>query len=570
MAGDWHFAPEQEEAREKADEAFKEQSRQYNEDAFKPDSEKKNTKADVAGLMAYETFASIYETICFNVIAEAGGKMFQPLFNAIRKNLSKFVSKKFINSFLKQAKLLDEGKITTKQFLEKAQKYGKLANKYFVDDGDVEEYVSKALREQVQNVDEIAGEKWVKEAAEEVGDSKLRTVTKSVEALAPSNTTNHIKNVGLMLDNYINTPEIAEWLAKEGYDVDKLKSVIKLVGESHDDGKLLVLLNDIETSRQFPTDPITKKKINPVTTHEPKGESLLKELLTPEEDVIPGAKGESFSSMANKHGRDKAETPLEQLVAVVDQMESALSPRSYKAGKSPYVKEEVWRNGSVHKSYDWKAIEDKYNFPDEVKKALGDNYADYYADALSQRLGKKVNVTDEWFPDVEPAQDKLINNPLANYYEYERQSALRGQETAARTARVLGVNAAKADKEVPKVSKHKIRQEAYDKYNSAYPYPRGMPSNLRKIVGFVLGTAGVDPSTIRYRVIEEGDPEVLKASLNDFNTKFQNSDRDDYEKEAIQFITDNWDNLSDADKAYFKSRIEYDNKDWINQYSKTP
>lgn len=365
-----------------------------------------------------------------------------------------------------------------------------------------------------------------------------------------------------MLDNYINTPEIAEWLAKEGYDVDKLKSVIKLVGESHDDGKLLVLLHDIETSRKF-------NGVNPVKAHEPKGESFLKKFLTPEEDVIPGAKGESFSSMANKHGDVKAETPLEQLVAAVDQMKSALSPRSYKGGKSPYVKESIGWDGKVQKSYDWKAIEDMYNFPDDVKKVLGDNYADYYADALSQRLGEKVNVTDAWFPDIEPAQDKLINNPLANYYKYKRQSALKGQETAGRVGRVLGVNAVRSDKEVPKVSKHKIRKEAYDKYNSAYPIG-SMSSNARKIIGFVLGTAGLDPSTIKYRVIEEGDPEILKARLNDFNTKFQGSDQDDSKKEAIQFITDNWDNLSDADKAYFKSKIERDNKDWINHYSSTP
>ena len=78
MAGDWHFAPEQEEAREKAIDAIKEQSRQYNEDAFKPDSEKKNTEADVASLMVYETFASIYEAICFSIVAEAGGRVFQP------------------------------------------------------------------------------------------------------------------------------------------------------------------------------------------------------------------------------------------------------------------------------------------------------------------------------------------------------------------------------------------------------------------------------------------------------------------------------------------------------------
>lgn len=561
MAGDWHFAPEQEEARENSKKYFEEQSKQYNEDAFKPDSEK---KAEVGSLMTVETFESMFETLCDNIVAEAGGKVFQRFINAARKKLSKFVSKKFIDKFLKQAELLNKGEITTEQFLKKAQKYGELANKYFVDDGNVEKSVNKALSEQIQNVDKKAGEKWVKEAAEEVGNSKLKTVTKSVEALLPSNTTNHIKNVGLMLEKYINTPEIAEWLAKEGYDVDKLKSVIKLVGESHDDGKLLVLLSDIETSRKFPTDPITKKKINPVEAHEPKGESFLKSILTPEEDAIPGAKGESFSSMANKHGETKAETPLEQLVAAVDQMESALSPRSYKGGKSPYVKEEIGWDGVVDKSYDWKAIEDRYNFPDEVRKALGDNYADYYADALSQRLGKKVNVTDEWFPDIEPAQDKLIKDvPLANYYKYKRQSAIRGQETAGRAARALGVNAVRTDKEVPKVSKHKIRQEAYDKYNSAYPNG-SMSSNARKVIGFLLGTAGVDPSTIKYRAIEEGDPEVLKARLNDFNTKFQDSDQDDSKKEAIQFITDNWDSLSNADKAYFKSKIERDNKDWIN------
>lgn len=560
MAGDWHFAPEQEEARENSKKYFEEQSKQYNEDAFKPDSEK---KADVGSLMFIKTFESMFETICYNIASEAGSKVFQRFINAARKKLSKFVSQKFVDKFIKQAELLNEGKITTEQFLKKAQKYGEIANKYFVDDGNVEKSVNKALSEQIQNVDKKAGEKWVKEAAEEVGDSKLKTVTKSVEALLPSNTTNHIKNVGLMLEKYINIPEIAEWLAKEGYDVDKLKSVIKLVGESHDDGKLLVLLHDIETSRKF-------KGVNPVTTHEPKGESLLKKLLTPEEDVIPGAKGESFSSMANKHGKDKAETPLEQLVAVVDQMESALSPRSYKGGKSPYVKEEIGWDGKVDKSYDWKAIEDMYNFPDEVRKVLGDNYADYYADVLSQRLGEKVNVTDEWFPDIEPAQDKLTKDvPLANYYRYKRQSALRGQEAAGKAVRALGVNVAKADKEVPKVSKHKIRQEAYDKYSSAYPNS-SMSSNARKVIGFLLGTAGIDPSTIKYRVIEEGDPEVLKARLNDFNTKFQGSDQDDSKKEAIQFITDNWDNLSNADKAYFKSKIERDNKDWINQYSKTP
>lgn len=560
MAGDWHFAPEQEEAREKSKKYFEEQSKQYNEDAFKPDSDK---KAEEGSLMLVNTFESIYETICDNIVAEAGSKLFQPLVNAARKKLSKYVSKKFVDKFLKQADLLNEGKITNEQFLKKAQKYGELANKYFVDDGNVEKSVNKALSEQIQNVDKKAGEKWVKEAAEEVGDSKLRTVTKSVEALAPSYTASHIKNVGLMLDKYINTPEIAEWLAKEGYDVDKLKSVIKLVGESHDDGKLLVLLHDIETSRKFLEDPITHKKINPVEAHEPKGESLLKKLLTPEEDAIPGAKGESFSSMANKHGETKAETPLEQLVAAVDQMESALSPRSYKKGKSPYVKEEVWRNGTVHKSYDWKAIEDRYNFPDEVRKALGDNYADYYADALSQRLGEKVNVTDEWFPDVEPAQDKLNNTPLANYYKYKRQSALRGQETAGRATRALGVNAVRTDKEVPEKSNHEIRQEAYDKYKSAYPVG-SVSSDFRKTIGFLLGTVGIDPSSIKSRVIEKGDPEVLKARLNDFNTKFQASDQDASKKEAIQFITDNWDNLSDADKAYFKSKIERDNKDWIN------
>lgn len=555
MAKDWRFLLEP-----AKDEYNVEQSRQYNEDAFKPDSEK---KADVYYLMNQELMESMYETVRFNVIAEAGNMVFKPFINAVRKKLSKFFSQTFVDKFIKQAELLNKGEISTKQFLEKTQKYGELANKYLVDENNVEKSVNKALSEQIQNVDKKAGEKWVKEAAEEVGDSKLKTVTKSVEALLPSNTTNHIKNVGLMLEKYINTPEIAEWLAKEGYDVDKLKSVIKLVGESHDDGKLLVLLDDIETSRRF-------KGVNPVSAHEPKGESLLKKLLTPEEDVIPGAKGESFSSMANKHGKDKAETPLEQLVAAVDQMESALSPRSYKGGKSPFVKEEIGRDGELHKTYDWEAIEDKYNFPDEVRKVLGDNYADYYADALSQRLGEKVNVTDEWFPDIESAQNKLINTPLANYYKYKRQSNLKGQETAGRVGKVLGIGAVRSDKEVPKVSKHKIRKEAYDKYNSAYYTIGSMSSNARKIIGFVLGTAGLDPSTIKYRVIEEGDPEVLKARLNDFNTKFQGSDQDDSKKEAIQFITDNWDYLSDADKAYFKSKIERDNKDWINHYSSTP
>ena len=307
MAGDWHFAPEQEEAREKSKKYFEEQSKQYNEDAFKPDSEK---KAEEGSLMFINTFESIYETICYNIATEAGSKLFQPLINAARKKLSKYVSKKFIDKFLKQADLLNEGKITTEQFLDRTQKYGELANKYFVDDGNVEDYVNKTIKNKIQNVDKDAGKKWVKEATEEVGDSKLRTVTKSVEALAPSYTTNHIKNVGSMLDSYINTPEIAEWLAKEGYDVDKLKSAIKLVGESHDDGKLLVMLHDIETSRKFKTDPITKKKINPVDPHEPRGESFLEKFLDPEENVIPGSKGETFSSMANNHGEFKAENTI--------------------------------------------------------------------------------------------------------------------------------------------------------------------------------------------------------------------------------------------------------------------
>lgn len=95
MAGDWHFAPEQEEAREESKKYFEEQSKQYNEDAFKPDSEK---KADVASLMAVETFESIYETICFNVIAEAGSRMFQPLVNAARKKLSKFFPRSLLIS----------------------------------------------------------------------------------------------------------------------------------------------------------------------------------------------------------------------------------------------------------------------------------------------------------------------------------------------------------------------------------------------------------------------------------------------------------------------------------------
>lgn len=556
MAGDWHFAPEQEEAREKSKKYFEEQSKQYNEDAFKPDSEK---KAEEGSLMFINTFESIYETICYNIATEAGSKLFQPLVNAARKKLSKYVSKKFVDKFLKQADLLNEGKITTEQFLDRTQKYGELANKYFVDDGNVEDYVNKTIKNKIQNVDKDAGKKWVEEATEEVGDSKLRTVTKSLEALTPSNTTNHIKNVGSMLDSYINTPEIAEWLTKEGYDVDKLKSAIKLVGESHDDGKLLVLLSDIESSRIFP------KGKNPISEHEPKGESFLKHILTPEEDAIPGAKGESFSSIANKHGAQKAETPLEQLVAAVDQMEAALSPRSYKKGMNPHAKEATWRDGSVHKAWNWEVIEDKYGFPDEVRKALGDNYADYYANALSQRLGKKVNVTDEWFSDVEPAQDKLINEaPLANYYKYKSQSALKNQKNVGKVAKLLGTKIAKDDKEAPEKSNHKIRQEAYDKYNSAYPVG-SVSSDFRKTIGFLLGTVGIDPSSIKSRVIEKGDPEVLKERLNDFNTKFQASDQDASKKEAIQFITDNWDNLSDADKAYFKSKIERDNKDWINR-----
>ena len=95
MAGNWRSELKQAEIREEAERYIKEQSKQHNEDAFKPDSEK---KADVNYLMLYETLESIYETICFNVIAEAGSRMFQPLVNAARKKLSKFFPRSLLIS----------------------------------------------------------------------------------------------------------------------------------------------------------------------------------------------------------------------------------------------------------------------------------------------------------------------------------------------------------------------------------------------------------------------------------------------------------------------------------------
>ncbi len=65
--------------------------------------------------------------------------------------------------------------------------------------------------------------------------------------------------------------------------------------------------------------------------------------------------------------------------------------------------------------------------------------------------------------------------------------------------------------------------------------------------------------TFRFRKVN-----LVKKRLGKFNERFQASDQDDIKKEAIQYLTDNWDSLSDADRSYFKYRIEKDNKDFIN------
>lgn len=535
MAGDWHFSPEAEEQRAKSRQNLKEKAEKYNDSAFTPDSKMP------LDLKVASTFENFYETLCYNIAAE--GLVRMPV-NAIRRKLSKYMSKNFVDKFTKLAQDYSDGKIDAEKFLNETQTLGNKAQKYFYDSGQGG-FVNESLKK-TKKTDKEALSNWAKNAAKESGDSKVGTISKTIEAF-DSTTNNHVKNVGLMLDKYINDPAISKWLASKGYDVDKLKKAIKLVGESHDDGKLLVLLDDIESKRTF---PIGK---NPISPHEEKGRDFLKKVLTPEEDAIPGAKNsETFSEIANKHGQKKAKTPLEQLVAIVDQMEAALSPRSYKArlrADSPDNFATKIIKGTDERTH--------YDFPDEVRSSLLDNYENFYKSALETRTGRKLANWD----DVVKAQNEVINeNPIAINHQNSRKDFLKKQETVLKpTTRVLAEEA-KKDKEKPSVSS--IRTEAYNKYKTAFPSASG--KNTRKVAGFVADTVGLDPMSIMVKTIRDGGPERLKKRLGQFNERFQTSDQDDIKKEAIQYLTDNWDNLSDADKSYFKYRIEKDNKDFIN------
>lgn len=557
MAGDWHFSPEAEEQRAKSRQNLKEKAEKYNDSAFTPDSKMP------LDLKVASTFENFYETLCYNIAADGLVKM--PV-SAIRRKLSKYMSKNFVDKFTKLAQDYSDGKIDAEKFLNETQTLGNKAQKYFYDSAyDLGELdyvrpdknkpgtfgygrtgsfgVEQATKPFIKE-DKKAVSSWAKNAAKEADGSKLATIAKAIEGF-DSSTDNHIKNVGLMLDKYINDPAISKWLKGEGYDVDKLKKAIKLVGESHDDGKLLVLLEDIETKRVFNGN-------NPVSAHEPKGKDFLKSILTREEDAIPGAKNhETFSGMAMMHNDKAASTPLEQLVSAVDRLEAAASPRSYKVGTNP--KEESWA---------WKVFKQDYNFPDDVRKSLGDNYDSFYRDALEKRLGKKIG--NSW-DDVKKAQQELIKeNPIGAHHNNIQKVNYASQEAVIEpTKKVLGKelkNTAQGKENKPSVSS--IRTEAYNKYKTAFPSASGKMA--RKATGFVADTVGLDPMSIMVKTIKDGGPERLKKRLGKFNERFQASDQDDIKKEAIQYLTDNWDNLSDADRSYFKYRIEKDNKDFIN------
>lgn len=549
MAGDWHFSPEAEEKRAKAKESLKESSKEYSKKAFTPDSK---TPVDLAVTAAFESF---YENLCYTIASMGAGKLAKPLtepvLNSIRKKLSSYVSEKYVNKFLKLTKDYSEGRIDAEQFLNKTQKLGDTAQKYFVDRNNTKDFVEKSLSTTSKPNTNVKG--WSKNAVKEAGNNKLAVITKALES-KDTHTSHHIKDVGIMLEKYLNEPKINKWLTENGYDVDKVKSFAKLLGESHDDGKLLIKLDDLNTSLNFSKAGIP----NPISPHEPEGQKLLEMLLSPEEDKIPGAEkwGDTFSKAAKEHG-DKFATqegasPLMQLLSWVDRGEANASPRPYKAGSNPNV--ENWFSNAVN----------QYGFPDDVKDALSKNYAKFYKESLEERLGKKIG--NSW-DDILAAQHELINeSPLEVHHNNLRKNALQTEEIAVDTPippviRAIAKTKQSVEKKKPNVSN--IRTEAYNKYKGAYK--DGIGKNKRKIMGFLLSTIGVDPATIGAKMINYGDPEELKKSLTDFNTKFQSSDQDASKKEAVKYITDNWDSLSDADKAYFKHRIETDNKDFINQ-----
>ena len=567
MAGDWHFSPEAEEQRAKSRQNLKEKAEKYNDSAFTPDSK---TPVDLATVAAFE---SLYETLCYNIaltpVGKFAGKLAKPLTEkglyAIRKKLSAYVSKDYVDKFMKLVKNYSEGKIDSEQFLNKTQSLGETAQKYFVDRNNTEDFVKKSLSV-TDDVDKKAVEDWSKNAAKEAGNNKLAVIAKALES-KDTHTSHHVKNVGIMLEKYLNEPNVSKWLTENGYDVGKVKKFARLLGESHDDGKLLIKLNDLNTSLNFKEAGIA----NPISPHEPEGQKLLEMLLSPEEDKILGAEkwGDTFSKAAKEHG-DKFATkkegeelkasPLMQLLSWIDRGEANASPRPYKAGNDTKVKN--WFSNAVN----------QYNFPDEVKSALSENYSNFYKEALEERLGRKIG--NSW-DDIVAAQRELINqNPLEVYHNNLRKKALQTENkieelsvpltvtpTLRGTINAKQMVSDKATEKKPSTSS--IRTVAYNKYKGAYK--SGIGKNKRKLMGFFLSTIGVDPATIGSKMISYGDPEELKNSLRDFNTRFQASDQDDSKKDAIRYITDNWDSLSDADKAYFKHRIETDNKDFINK-----
>ena len=298
-------------------------------------------------------------------------------------------------------------------------------------------------------------------------------------------------------------------------------------------------------------------------------------MLSSEEDTIPGGIGETYSGLMNDHGIEKAEnnTPLTQLLAMIDQMEAAQSPRSYKTAKSASHPGNF--SVSVIKGTDKKV---HYDFPDEVREALLDNYDKFFVESLEENYG--ADIAKKWYSLSDAEKVKAIENtPLSNLYKKANIDYIKRNEMfrkgankmldetnklptlmAATAQRLLRNSTSESEK---KPSERSIRTEAYNKYKSAYK--DGSNKNARKAIGFFLSTIGADPASVRSKMIGYSDPEILKNSLMDFNTRFQSSDQDASKKEAIQYITDNWDSLSDADKAHFKRRIEIDNKDFINQ-----
>lgn len=581
MAGDYHFSPEAEERRAKAKESVKESSKKYNESAFTPDS-----KAP-ASLVATATFESIYENLCYSIATMAAGKLAKPLTSKVTKPLkvkirklikdtlgnyagkSTEASDYYIEQFIKLSEDLIDGKISEEEYVSKAQKNGEIANKYFIDKGS-KDYVNKALNAESPKVEKNATKNYVKSAVQSANGDKLTLMSNVIEGVDPSYTANHLQNVGSMLEKYIDDPRVAKWLENSRYDVKKLRKVARKIGKSHDFGKNLVRLEDVNNSGN---DELLKGRIR---AHEGKGRDLAEKMLSSEEDTIPGGIGETYSGLMNDHGIEKAEnnTPLTQLLAMIDQMEAAQSPRSYKTAKSASHPGNF--SVSVIKGTDKKV---HYDFPDDVRKALLDNYDKFFVESLEENYG--ADIAKKWYSLSDAEKVKAIENtPLSNLYkkanidyikrnEMFRKGANKALDIPEKTPLVLKSMVAQhllkkgVDEKEKKPSVSDIRTEAYNKYKGAYK--DGIGKNKRKAMGFFLSTIGIDPATIGSKMINYGDPEELKKSLTDFNTKFQSSDQDASKKDAVKYITDNWDSLSDADKAYFKHRIETDNKDFINQ-----